>query len=865
MALKSGMQLGPYEIVGPLGSGGMGEVYRARDTRLGRLVALKVLPADFACDHDRRHRFEQEARAIAALNHPNVVAVYDVGEGYFVSELVDGGPIRGLNLLRKAIEVAAQIADGLAAAHAAGLTHRDLKPENILLTRDGRAKILDFGLAKVEPAVNRDTTLTVTRPGIVLGTVGYMSPEQVRGQGADHRSDIFSFGLVLYELLSRKRAFERDTPAETMSAIVKEDAPPLPSSVPERLCQVVARCLEKEPANRFQTAKDLAFVLRTFSSVEAKPSPAGKTRSFHQWKMTTGLLVIALGWAIWALASKPSSERRLIHLSLNPPVGMTFSETGAAVSPDGRLLAFVAGGPGKQVLWVRPLGSPEVRELPGTDAAMYPFWSADSKSIGFFSTGKLKRVKASGGPAEALCNAPDGRGGTWNTAGVIVFSPGAGSGLQRVAASGGEPAPLTEVDPMRAETEHRWPQFLPDGQRFLYWIMSGNPEHLGVHLSSLSATKQRVRVAATNFRAEYAPPVAATQAQLLWVRGESLVAQRFDTAKMRLEDEAVLIAPVVGTGFLGFAHFSTSSNGVLAYGIAALGKRQLEWRDRKGKVLGTEGSAGAYYTPRISPDGLGVVLNRVDPPNADIWRYEFGRRIMARVTTEPGFDNNPIWSPDGAQLAYSALRGGPRNVYMRSSSGGGSETRVTESPYPHYPTDWSRDGVYLAYTEVHPKTASDIWLLHWHGAGRKPTTEPLLVTRFDETHARFSPDGKWVVYSSNETGAYEVYVQPFPATGKKWLVSDPSGSRPLWRNDGRELVYVTIDGRLMVVDVTHTGSGLIFSRARELFRIPVRHGVPYYDHDMTGDGQRFLILAPAIGSAPEPLNILIDWQAGLRH
>jgi serine/threonine protein kinase len=320
MALKSGMQLGPYEIVGPLGSGGMGEVYRARDTRLGRLVALKVLPADFACDHDRRHRFEQEARAIAALNHPNVVAVYDVGEGYFVSELVDGGPIRGLNLpLRKAIEVAAQIADGLAAAHAAGLTHRDLKPENILLTRDGRAKILDFGLAKVEPAVNRDTTLTVTRPGIVLGTVGYMSPEQVRGQGADHRSDIFSFGLVLYELLSRKRAFERDTPAETMTAIVKEDAPPLPSSVPESLCQVVARCLEKEPANRFQTAKDLAFALRTFSSVEAKPSPAGKTRSFHQWKMTTGLLVIALGWAIWALASKPSSERRLIHLSLNPP------------------------------------------------------------------------------------------------------------------------------------------------------------------------------------------------------------------------------------------------------------------------------------------------------------------------------------------------------------------------------------------------------------------------------------------------------------------------------------------------------------------------------------------------------------------
>ena len=456
MSLSAGMKLGPYEIVSSLGSGGMGEVYKARDTRLGRLVALKVLPAGFASDPDRKYRFEQEARAVAALNHPNIVSVYDVGADYFVSELVDGDSLRAGELpLRKSIDIAVQIADGLAAAHAAGITHRDLKPDNVLLTRDGRVKLLDFGLAKMDPGLGREMTETLTDPGTIVGTVGYMSPEQVSGQTIDHRGDIFSFGIVLYELLSGKRAFERNTWAETVHAIVRDEPPALPATIPVGLRQIIARCLEKEPANRFQSAKDLGFALRTFSGVEgsgleAKPNITTAPRAQHQWQFAALLAALALGWAVWAGSrSKPAIDAQEVHLSLNPPRGNTFSDNGAAVSPDGRQIAFVATGQGKQLLWVRSLDSTQARELAGTNAAMYPFWSPDSKSIGFFSDGKLKRVKASGGAVDELCSAPNGRGGTWSSEGVIVFAPSAGSGLQRVSASGGEAKVLTEMDSTR--------------------------------------------------------------------------------------------------------------------------------------------------------------------------------------------------------------------------------------------------------------------------------------------------------------------------------------------------------------------------------------------------------------------------------
>ena len=367
----------------------------------------------------------------------------------------------------------------------------------------------------------------------------------------------------------------------------------------------------------------------------------------------------------------------------------------------------------------------------------------------------------------------------------------------------------------------------------------------------------------TNFLAQYAPPVHGAAAHLFWVRGESLVTQRFDAAKLRLEGDVVPVADVVGTGALSFAHFSVSNTGVLMYGTGVLGKRQMEWRDRKGIVLGTEGQAGVYYSPRISPDGSAVALSRVHQSNSDMWLYEFGRRVMTRLTVDPGFDNYPVWSPDRRRLAFSAARGAARNLHLTHIGGGLRNEQITESPHSQFPTDWSRDGRYLLYTEAHPKTSSDIWLLSFQEDTGKPKTEPFLATQFDEMNARFSPDGRWIVYSSNESGAYEVYVQPFPAGGKKWLVSNQRGSQPIWRGE-RELLYVAADGRLMTVDVTPAAGGLSFSIPHELFRAPVRLGVPYYDYQVTADGQRFFILAPAAGGTPEPLNVLINRYAALR-
>jgi Tol biopolymer transport system component/predicted Ser/Thr protein kinase len=864
MSIKVGTKLGAYEIVSLLGCGGMGEVYKARDTRLDRLVALKVLPEEFASDAGRRHRFEQEARAVAALNHPNVVAVYDVGDDYFISELVDGESLRGVHLpVRSAIDVGAQIAEGLAAAHAAGIIHRDLKPENILLTNDGRAKILDFGLAKLDRIWKRDATQTVTEAGTVTGTAGYMSPEQVRGQAVDHRSDIFSFGLVLYELLSGKRAFQRETSAETMAAIVNEEMPELPSTIPGALSQIVSRCVEKQPANRFQNAKDLAFALRTLSGTQVAVAARARSRHVNGWKVAAVVLAVLLGSAVWALLRERTADTRPIRLSLNPPPTTTFGGTGAVVSPDGRMIAFTAGAPGKQSLWIRPLDSSDAKEIPGTDTATYPFWAPDSQSVAFFGAGKLKRVRVTGGAVEEVCNAPIGRGGAWNNDGVIVFAPAAGSGLQQVAASGGEPKALTQLDTARQETEHRWPQFLPDGQRFFYWILSGNAENRGIYVSSLSDPNQRIRIVATNFRAEYVPALGGATARLLWMRGESLVAQRFDPTALRLDGEPRPISDLVGTGALGFAHFSVSTNGVLVYGVGPLGKREIEWRDRQGMVLQKEGLAGVFYSPRFSPDDSRLALARVEPPNTDIWLHEFSRKVMTRLTVEPGFDNYPVWSPDGRKLVCSSSRGGPRNLYLRPAGGGGSEERLTESPHPHYPFDWSRDGRYVVYTEVHPTTAGDIWLIQLQGAGNKAKTEPFLVTPFDETNGRLSPDGKWIAYSSNESGRYEIYVQAFPATGVKSLVSSNSGTHPVWRGDGRELFYVAADGRLMTVEVKVESGGLSFSAARELFRIPVRLGVHIYDYDVTADGQRFIVLAPAVEGAPEPLSVLINWHSAL--
>jgi serine/threonine protein kinase/Tol biopolymer transport system component len=876
MSLSPGSRLGPYEILAPLGAGGMGEVYSARDSRLNRTVAIKVLMGYAASDSERRKRLLREARTASALNHPNIVTIHDVvsedGRDSIVMEYVEGRTLKetighkGLPL-PQVLQYGIQIASALAAAHSAGIVHRDLKPGNIMVTKTG-VKVLDFGLAKVvrRPPGRSESTESLTAEHVVVGTLAYMAPEQLNGEDCDARTDIFALGLVLYEMIAGKPVFSASKQEVLLSEGIRCQPPRL-ENAPPPVARAVERCLARDPDERWQSAKDVCATLELVEGLtfETQSSKAKKTRAWLGWKTITFLVAFTLGWGVWTMSRRPASDMQAIHLSLNPPSRMTFSDNGAVVSPDGRLIAFVAAGKGTQSLWVRHLQSPDARDLAGTDAAMYPFWSADSKSIGFFSNGKLKRVKAAGGAVDEICNAPNGRGGTWNAEGIIVFAPAAGTGLQKVSVSGGEPRVLTEMDPGRAETEHRWPQFLPDGKRFIFWVMSANPGQRGVYVSSLSAPKQRIRLVGTNFFAQYAPPWNGAPAQLLWVRGETLVAQRFDAAKLSIDGDAVPIAEGVGRINLGSAYFSVSNTGVLLYASGSLGKRQMEWWDRTGKILRIEGSAGVYYAPRISPDGSGIAIARVDPPNSDIWLYELGRRVMTRLTFDPGFNNYPVWSPDGKWLAFSASRSGPRNIYIRPSSSTGHEERLTQSPYPQFPSDWSREGRYLVYTEVRPATASDLWLLPMREKGGQPKPEALLVTPFDERDARFSPDGKWIVYTSNESGTYEVYVQPFPLSGKKWLISNRGGSQPVWRNDGRELLYLEADGRMMSVEVRAAIDGLKFSNPRELLQIPVRLGVPYYDYDVTADGQRFLVLAPAVGSIPEPLNVLVNWQTALRN
>jgi serine/threonine protein kinase len=694
MPLATGTELGPYRVGTLLGEGGMGQVYRATDTRLGREVAVKILPADIADNPGRRARFLREARVLAGLTHPNVLTIYDVGDGYIVTELLEGKSLREGSLSqRKAIEVISDTADGLAAAHALGIIHRDVKPENILVTNDGRTKLLDFGIAKCDDSVGTwsGTTATLTESGLLIGTICYMSPEQVRGQGVDHRSDIFSLGLVLYEALAGRRAFAGASPAETMAAIATNDPPELPDNVPEGLRQIVSRCLQKDPADRFQSAKDLAFVLRGPFSTRLLQIPESPPRAWNVWFLSTVLLALSTLSALWWTIAQRPTQPMPVSLVLNPPAGTNFTESGAVVSPDGQYMAFVAAEPGKQSLWIRPLRELQARELAGTVAAQYPFWSPDSQSIGFFAAGKLRRIRVSGGPPEDICDVTLGRGGAWSKNNVILFGSG-GSGLRRVPADGGHPVAVTELNPVARESEHRWPQFLPDGERFLFWILTGESKSTGVYVASLSAPQTRIFVAGTNFRADYAPASKAVPGRLFWVRGSTLVAQSFNLKRSRIEDQPEVIREGVGTGTMGFAHFSVSNTGVLVYGTEDVGRQHLEMRSRTGDLLGVAGPAGEMFHPRFSPDGSQLAMSRVDAGNSDLWIYDFARRVMRRITFDPGYDNYPAWSPNGRQIAFSSSRGGRRNIFVLDLSRSSSERRLTESSNAQYLCDWSPDG-----------------------------------------------------------------------------------------------------------------------------------------------------------------------------
>ncbi len=677
MSLAPGVRLGVYEVSALIGAGGMGEVYRARDPRLGRDVAIKVLPPAFSADPERLRRFEQEAQAAAGLNHPNILAVHDIGthDGapYIVSELLEGETLRerltsGPLLVRKAVEYAVQIAHGLAAAHEKGIVHRDLKPENIFVTADGRVRILDFGLAKLTQADGTPagasalpTTPPDTLPGVVLGTVGYMAPEQVRGLQADHRSDIFAFGAVLYEMLSGSRAFLGETTMDAMTAILKEDPPDLPSAerrIPPALARLVDRCLEKSPAARFQSTRDLAFALEGSSSPSESATaiaaiPMRGSRSRVGWSiaaLSSLAFLAALPFAI-AHLREPAVQPGAVRFAVAPPDDATFPGATAyfqaqTVSPDGRRLVFRAQRPGSaDLLWVRSLDALEAQPLPGTEGGDHPFWSPDSRFIGFFAEGRLKKIEASGGPSQALCDAPAGEGGTWNAEGTIVFAASGSSGLSRVSAAGGEPVPLTTLDASSKETSHRWPQFLPDGRRFLFLAQPGN----SVRLGSLDSPETR-NLLSTDSKALYAAP-----GYLLFMREQTLMAQSFDPSRAELKGDSFPVAEEVRVGVTnGRAAFSVSESGVLTYRSGAESQvNQLTWLDRSGKVLQTIDQPNDYRSFALSPDDSQIIVHRHEGPGGGgLWLIDWKRGTKSRFTSSPSHNTDAHWSPDGGRIVY---------------------------------------------------------------------------------------------------------------------------------------------------------------------------------------------------------------------
>jgi serine/threonine protein kinase len=886
MTIAAGAKLGPYEIVSPLGAGGMGEVYRARDTRLGRDVAVKVLPPSYSADKERLQRFEQEACAAGALNHPNILSIYDVGthdgSPYVVSELLEGETLRqrigGTALAqRRAIDYALQIAYGLAAAHDKGIVHRDLKPENLFVTRDGRIKILDFGLAKLTGATDSGQSQTDiptrrvdTDPGIVMGTVGYMSPEQVRGRPADHRSDIFSLGAILYEMLSGRRAFHSESAVETMSAILKEDPPDL-SETNQRISPVLERlvnhCLEKSPEERFHSTSDLAFALEALSGTAsgsgktitmAMPTIRSRTRERFMWIAATTVLLISAIVLAFAYFRRVPDEARTMRFFISPTEQASFSVP--TISPDGRRLAIsVRDSSGKSFLWLRSLDSLTMQPLPGTESAVFPFWSPDSRFIGFFAGGKLKKIDVSGGPPQTLCDTSNGGGAAWNREGVIIFTPDISNRLYRVSASGGVPTPVTTLDESRQETSHKFPQFLPDGKHFLYLVQSAQGENTAVYAGALDS-KENKRLVSTRARAAYTPP-----GYLLFLRERTLMAQPFNADKLLLTGEPFPLAEQVGfNSVLGLANFSVSDNGVLTHMGGSIAGGRPGLYDRGGKLLNAVGPAGEYFNIFFSPDEKRVAAAISDPLSGarDIWLLDIARGTPTRFTFDPAEDFLPIWSPDGSRIVFASDRDGAGNLYQKSASGAGNEELLFKTNERKWPSDWSRDGRFIIYTNLSQKTKADLWVLPMTGE-QKPA--PFLQSMFNEDHARFSPDGHFIAYASDESGRFEVYVQTFPASGGKWLVSANGGAQPRWRRDGKELFFIAPDRKLMAVDVKLEGSTFEAGVPKVLFQTRVAgYPNPRNVYEVSADGQRFLIITPLEEATSTPITVVVNWTAELK-
>jgi len=883
MLLTSGTRLGPYEIIGALGAGGMGEVYRARDTKLARDVAIKVLPAEVSGDRNRLARFEQEARSASALNHPNIVTIYEIGTAdsvsYISMELVQGKTVRELLMegpfpLKRLMALSAQIADGLARAHAAGIVHRDLKPDNVMVTREGLVKILDFGLAKLvgtsDPGMSQLTTVAErTAPGMVLGTVGYMSPEQAMGRQVDFRSDQFSLGSILYEMATGKRAFSRGTAPETLAAIIREEPEPLPSLAPEvpvAFRWAIERCLAKEPEERYESTRDLArdiAQLRDHASqlTAAAPALVHRRRGWLAAAWASSIvLVVALGLFIGLAGRKePAGAPLRFTVAVPGEIGTPRSTSGrlagfrVTISPDGTRMGFEGFSRGQRRLYIRPLDADQAVELSGTIGATAHFWSPDSRHLAFWADGKLKKIAIDGGPPVDLCEAVIPTPGAWAPDGTILFPNRAinPSGLFRIAASGGEARRVTACGP--AEEAHRGPSFLSDGRRFLYLVNSAvdaeNTREL--RLGSLDSNETRT-VTRLDCRAEYSP-----LGYLVYVREGALFAQRFDEKNARSIGEPLLLAEDVHYFLnVGEAAFSISRTNVLVYRAAASAQR-MAWVDREGREVGQLGPPVLTAVFRISPDGRRVAVGIRDKKTgtSDMWLIESASGISTRLNSDDASEIFPVWTHDGSRLLYASDRRGPPDIYVMSmGESPGAETLLLEQDGYQQPEDVSRDGRLVAYTEVWPNR--DIWLTSLDGGGQPSRWAP---TRFTESSPRFSPDGQWIAYESDESGEFEIFVAQTQGGAAKRRISPTGGRQPRWRADGLELYYIGPGDLIMAAPVT-PGARLEVGAPVALFRA---QGVANYD--VAADGSRFLVGTSTDADRESQVHVIVNWAAALER
>jgi len=885
MSLAPGDRLGPYEIVGPLGAGGMGEVYRAKDTRLGRDVAVKILPAHLSENAEVRERFEREARAISSLNHPHICTLFDIGrEGeadYFVMELLDGETLaarleRGPLKLDEALKIAAQIADALAAAHKQGIVHRDLKPGNVALTKSG-AKVLDFGVAKLrdEGLVDNVTRTTpLTSHGAMVGTVQYMSPEQLEGKPVDHRADLFAFGALLYEMLTGQRAFSGQSQASVIAAILTAEPRPVSQLIPTTpasLDRVVTSCLAKDPDERWQTAGDLARELRWISGgtgsaaapVASAATPSGRAKSSRvPWIVAGAASIVAIAsMAKLATHKQPTAaQRALSRFSISSPTNAPLAADGihARISPDGRTLAFAASSAtGTAALWVRPLDSLVAHALAGTEDGQLVFWSPDSRYVGYFGNGKLKKILVSGGTPEVICNAGDGRGATWSRNGVIVFAPESAGPLYSVRESGGDPQAVTVLDAGRKETGHRWPVFLPDGKHFLYVTLPAKQSTFDVFIGSIDSKERQFLFTASG------APIYAAPGYLIYPRDNTLVAQPFDADRLATAGEPVSLGEAPAPSeWTGGQVYSASDDGVLTRWGIGLPNTELQWYDRAGKVVGdVPVPAGRYEKAFISPDGKRLaVLRRSSVTSRDIWLIDFDHPVPSRFTFGTSYVDYPSWSRDGRRIAFESDRLGPMDIYVKATDGSGEEIPVlTGGALFKQPSTWSLDGKTLVFEQPDPKTGWDLGLVASDG---KTPPAPFLHSPSSERGGEISPDGRWIAYFSDEGGRMELFVQSFPGLGSKYQVTT-GGAVNLtvrWTRGGKELMFLGGDGLTVnAVDVT-MGASFRAGAPRELFKLRP----DFVGYDFMPGGDRILVVGPPGAPLSPSITIDVNWAAQLK-